>query len=494
MSRNLALFTGAAVAFYLIGMVNGSIGMYALAAAAVAVVLACYSLTRFLIRGVEAELEVADHRTWAEGTVSGTLTVRHLGLVRRSGLEAALTVEVGPEDEDAGGLGPQRRYVLPLPALPPQTTMEFAVTLDWLGRGVHRVPSVELVSRDPLAMYRRPLFLPCEAEFLGMPQVYHAEGLTAWDLMTPEARRAARRRQISSGEFRGIRPHAEGDDLRHVHWKVTAHTGELVVKEFQHREEAEVAVWVDLELRPSGSWYVDDEEDLEPDGEPQPRTLLERVLDYLGLGLQDDYRGARPTHDEFPSTLGGAYRWLLRALGLAPWDDDILADERATREEAALDMEMRISLAASLVSAFVRHDLSVSLAGQGLSASLLSPSRGDAYLDHALVELAKAGPSREGFAAFCMERIRRSHRLENVFLVAARVDDELVEVARELSLRGVHVGVYASGVLSWAADDLRALNVALVDLALDPGEAALGAMAQSVETLSEEGASVGGHA
>ena len=51
MSRNLQVFASAALIFYLIGAVNDFTAMYVVAAACLAVLLACYSLTRFLIRG-----------------------------------------------------------------------------------------------------------------------------------------------------------------------------------------------------------------------------------------------------------------------------------------------------------------------------------------------------------------------------------------------------------------------------------------------------------
>jgi len=48
------------------------------------------------------------------------------------------------------------------------------------------------------------------------------------------------------GEFFGIREHTPSDDLRHVHWKVTAHAGELVVKEYEPVRHNTVTVYLDL--------------------------------------------------------------------------------------------------------------------------------------------------------------------------------------------------------------------------------------------------------
>lgn len=50
-----------------------------------------------------------------------------------------------------------------------------------------------------------------------------------------------------SSDFHGIRPYVQGDDLRRVHWKATAHTGKLAVKEFEYRYSGAVQVVLDLQ-------------------------------------------------------------------------------------------------------------------------------------------------------------------------------------------------------------------------------------------------------
>jgi uncharacterized protein (DUF58 family) len=495
MSRNLSLFLGASVVFYLIGAVNASPAMYAMSAAAVAVILACYSLTRFLIRGLEANLTLEDTRTWPDGTVEGRLALRHLGQVRRSGLLVA--IEVGNQAAAAtpGDTPAPRRYEFALPPLPPRSRMEFALRLDWLARGPHRVSAIELSATDPLGMFRRPRALPCDAEFLGMPRLYRADDVTSWDLLSPEARRAARRRQISGGEFRGIRPHVIGDDLRHVHWKVTAHTGELVVKEFQHREEAEVALWLDMAADAPWSGPSPDEPGAEPAAPPPPRSLLDRALEYVTLAAPDAEGdgGPAPAHPSAAGSRpwsGGLFHALLKALGLSVLDDEDDWEEDFAHSLEARGLETRISLAASLLSILVRSDFTVSLAGQGLPPSLLPPSRGDAYLDRALVALAEAGPAPgPAFGAFCQERERRSHRLEHVFVLASGLDPRLPEVLRDLALRGASPVVFLAGggpLYGPGWDDLATMGVPVVRVHSQPHiPEAIGLVAEAVAGNAE---------
>ena len=50
-----------------------------------------------------------------------------------------------------------------------------------------------------------------------------------------------------SADFHGIRPYVQGDDLRRVHWKATAHTGKMAIKEFEYRYTGAVQVILDLQ-------------------------------------------------------------------------------------------------------------------------------------------------------------------------------------------------------------------------------------------------------
>ncbi len=63
-------------------------------------------------------------------------------------------------------------------------------------------------------------------------------------------RNTPRREVLRAGEsidFYGIRPYVQGDDLRRVHWKSTAHTGKLTVKEYQFQTAGGVQLLLDLQ-------------------------------------------------------------------------------------------------------------------------------------------------------------------------------------------------------------------------------------------------------
>lgn len=59
-----------------------------------------------------------------------------------------------------------------------------------------------------------------------------------------------RARPHPTGELRGVRPYDHGDGRRRIHWRATAHSGELMVRETEQRPDRPVHVLVDLPTDP----------------------------------------------------------------------------------------------------------------------------------------------------------------------------------------------------------------------------------------------------
>ena len=55
-----------------------------------------------------------------------------------------------------------------------------------------------------------------------------------------------RRIPTGSGDLRGLRPYRSGDNRRRVHWRGTAHTGQLMVRESELQPDASVRIVADL--------------------------------------------------------------------------------------------------------------------------------------------------------------------------------------------------------------------------------------------------------
>lgn len=118
-----------------------------------------------------------------------------------------------------------------LPPLPPGSHHDVALDLSTRHRGVVHLGPVLLHRSDPLDLTRRSVTVCPARELVVAPRSVHL------DMVRPGvgvvgAMLTQRARQFGVSEFEGLRHYVEGDDLRLVHWKASARSTELLVKEF----------------------------------------------------------------------------------------------------------------------------------------------------------------------------------------------------------------------------------------------------------------------
>jgi uncharacterized protein (DUF58 family) len=111
-------------------------------------------------------------------------------------------------------------------------------------RGVVMLPAVEIQRRDPLGLARRtsvaypPIDVVVAPRTVPLAMVQMGVGALGLLLMH-------RARQFGVGEFEGLRHYVEGDDLRLVHWKASARSTDLLVKQFSLEGARRCTVVVD---------------------------------------------------------------------------------------------------------------------------------------------------------------------------------------------------------------------------------------------------------
>ena len=149
-------------------------------------------------------------------------------LRNRKRRSASLSLEV---EVDTGGAG--RADVAPawVGRLEPGAEVLLRLPARGVSRGAERLTAVVLSTRWPCDLFRRVRRYPMDAEALVRP--------ARVSLRVPERagegepRRAARAAVLGEGEFRGLRPFREGDSPRAIHWRSSARTGSLVVREHE---------------------------------------------------------------------------------------------------------------------------------------------------------------------------------------------------------------------------------------------------------------------
>lgn len=144
------------------------------------------------------------------------------GLVRSAPFTVCEVVQRDPGDEQVARL--------PVPGLAPATRTASGYRLPSAVRGVIRLGPLYAELRDPLGVARSytaiagldEVVVAPRVMLLDMPEL--GQGLLGAALLD-------RARRLGPGDFHGLREYARGDEPRSIHWRASARTDTLMVKE-----------------------------------------------------------------------------------------------------------------------------------------------------------------------------------------------------------------------------------------------------------------------
>lgn len=203
--------------------------LYLPAAGAVVAVLFAAVLSLRTIR-CSVELSMSQQRVPVGTGVQGRVTVRSLGATGR-GLQ--LRIRVGNEG-----------VVTWIPRLKRGEVFEDIVDISTDRRGKFTVGPVQVVRSDGLGIIRRvhaqsgvgqlyvyPRTVALDAQMIGF--IHDIEGIVTQDLASSDV------------SFRSLREYQPGDDRRSIHWKASAHYGNLLVRQFDETRRSHVLVVFD---------------------------------------------------------------------------------------------------------------------------------------------------------------------------------------------------------------------------------------------------------
>nr|HEX4314624.1 DUF58 domain-containing protein [Kofleriaceae bacterium] len=241
------------------------------------------------------------------------------------------------EVEDLLGTTPldKRCYFLKIPEGKSQRT---SYRHTFARRGRYVLTGYRIATKFPFALFRKSRDVDAPLELVVYPQRVavprpppraHVRG-------DATANRLGRR-----GEFFGLRERRTGDDRRDVHWKSSARTGRLLVREYEDELARRVAIGVDNALPQDVRDAVTDGA-LAPDAEAQVNAV-ERAIS-VAASLASTYLEAGWTVEivargaSVPMGMGRMHETrILRALALLPYasQDDAFAPI-AARVESVL--------------------------------------------------------------------------------------------------------------------------------------------------------------
>ncbi|MFN8531463.1 MAG: DUF58 domain-containing protein [Anaerolineae bacterium] len=140
----------------------------------------------------------------------------------------------------------EREKRLYLPVIPSNQPLTYAylVTLD--RRGVYAFPPILMRTRFPFGFFRRHGRLTAPTQALVYPEV---KPLLRFPLLEKQlAAQIATQRAGHGSEVIGVRPFRSGDSPRHIHWRSTARTGQLMSKEFADEAQPNLTLLLDTDF------------------------------------------------------------------------------------------------------------------------------------------------------------------------------------------------------------------------------------------------------
>jgi uncharacterized protein (DUF58 family) len=280
-ARAGALLIGALVLYFFANQTQ--VGwLYVMAAALAGLIPAAWLMNRAGLRGIEGEREVAlsqdtssgsptdaDAAAQADGqgtkrassrwtdSVSGgdrmpdgihegdSATVRlRLWAGRRSAAQLRLTETCPLAAPDA----PEQTRTLYIPSLTARQSVELSYEVTTYRRGVYAFAPLPGETRAPFGLFRRMGVVAVPTRVLVYPEV---RALRRFALLDRQLAPEMARMQAGHGyEILGTRPYRHGDSPRHVHWRSTARTGQLISKEFADEAQPGLTLALDVFAHP----------------------------------------------------------------------------------------------------------------------------------------------------------------------------------------------------------------------------------------------------
>jgi len=239
-----ALVILAATAGLVVGAVFGWVeAIVAGVAAAVLLLLGIPFL--FSARAYDVALVLDRERVVAGTAARATVTVRNAGT--RIALPGRIDVPIG------SGL-----VEFAVPLLAPDALSRHALELPPQRRGVVRIGPATTIRSDPLGLLRRERAFDDVQHLFVHPRTVTVPSSSA-GLIRDLDGSPTRRLVDADMSFHAIREYAPGDARRQIHWKSTAKTGRLMVRQYEESRRSRMAVVLGLA---TGEYASDDEFEL----------------------------------------------------------------------------------------------------------------------------------------------------------------------------------------------------------------------------------------
>ena len=137
-----------------------------------------------------------------------------------------------------------RQYHCAIPSLSKDTAHQVAINVVPQRRGLIHVGPVLLRAGDPMGLLHRFRSLSVFTTITVIPRIVPLPSF-------PQNHESNGQNMRNAGtgvdDFHGLRAYSQGDDPRHIHWKVTAKTGQLITRQYATGENPAMILMLDTE-------------------------------------------------------------------------------------------------------------------------------------------------------------------------------------------------------------------------------------------------------
>lgn len=208
--------------------------IFLLLAVMIATVMISGFVSRLGLAGLELDLLLPDHVTARQATPA------RLTLKNEKGWFPSFSIRVAGVE---GSVAAQSAY---FPLVPRGGKAEQTIQVRFARRGSHRGDSFRFSSRFPFGFAERRMKVTMRHEVVVYPSLAPQPGFE--QLAADIAGEADARFRGRGHDFYRIRPYEPPEGVRHVDWKKTARTGELMVREFARERDPQVSLLLDLDV------------------------------------------------------------------------------------------------------------------------------------------------------------------------------------------------------------------------------------------------------
>ncbi len=193
-------------------------------------------------------------------------------------------------------------------------------------RGKYRLHDLDLGTRAPFGLVEHRVTIAIEDQIVIYPRIGHMT--RRWFQIQRKAteNRQGQRHDSSAQqvEYHGLRGYRSGDSPRWIHWRTSARRGELMVKEFEHQNEQDLAILIDPWL-PRARASTEQRETIEQ-AISFAATLCVETARHQGRRIILGWTGAAPGVRQGPASVKLLHELLEQLAVMTPVNDGGLSE------------------------------------------------------------------------------------------------------------------------------------------------------------------------